>query len=89
MSETTLLALVINDALATLPPRLVQSINQDRIDPDDRGVYYRSEGETRRLCCLGDIRALVAIALAAKELISDGRAERTDPPAVDAAQSPG
>ena len=61
--------LEIITCLEHLPEKWIDDIIADEIiDPDDRALYYRSEGETRRFANLGDIRRMARIVRAVRVL---------------------
>jgi len=60
--------LEISVCLESLPEPWIDDIVSDEIDPDDRALYYRSEGETRRFANLGEIRKMARIVRAVRVL---------------------
>lgn len=50
--------------LAKLNPRFLAATLFDELDPDDRSLYYNSEGRAQFACSLGNLRTLARIAQA-------------------------
>lgn len=52
---------ILLEDLKRLPPVFLESLIKDEIDPDDRAIYHNSEKHARRLCTLGDVRAMARV----------------------------